>query len=240
MGMPITVEIINAPNHEMINRVFDHFQKVDDQFSPYKETSELARVNDGMPKSKWSKKMIEVMRLCDMTKEQTKGYFDISHNGKIDTSGLVKGWAIQQAAQIVSDAGFEDYYIEAGGDIEASGVSGDGTPWIIGIRNPFNTEEIIKVVNLSNRGIATSGTYIRGEHIYNPHENASEANPVRSLTVIGPNIYEADRFATAAFAMGENGVGFIESLPGFEAYSIDYRHIATLTTGFGDYVTKTA
>ncbi len=240
MGIPITVEVVSAVDHNIINRVFDYFQQVDDQFSPYKETSELARVNDGLPRSKWSKKMKEIMRLCDVTKEQTNGYFDVHHNGKIDTSGLVKGWAIQQAAKIVKDADFDDYYIEAGGDIEVSGVSADKAPWAVGIRNPFNTDEIVKVVNISNQGIATSGTYIRGEHIYNPLESTPSTNPTRSLTVIGPNIYEADRFATAAFAMGGSGIHFIESLPGFEAYSIDYRQIATLTTGFGDYVTETA
>ncbi len=240
MGMPITVEIVDAPDHGIIDRVFAYFKGVDDQFSPYKETSELAQVNAGLPKSDWSKQMVEVMRLCDMTKRQTNGYFDIHHNGKIDTSGLVKGWAVQHAAQIVSAAGHKDYYIEAGGDIEVAGVSADQTPWAVGVRNPFNTDEIVKVVQLSNRGIATSGTYIRGEHIYNPHGSSPGANPIRSFTVIGPNVYEADRFATAAFAMGENGVHFIERLPGFEAYSINDRHIATLTTGFGNYVKQTA
>ncbi len=239
MGMPITVEIVDAPDDDVINSVFDYFQQVDDQFSPYKDTSELAKVNDGLPRRKWSKKMKEIIQLCDQTKKETKGYFDIRHNDKIDPSGLVKGWAIQQAAQLISDSGLTNFYIEAGGDIQTSGVSADNAPWTVGIRNPFNTEEIVKIVSLSGQGIATSGTYIRGEHIYNPHQTTPIANPVKSFTVIGPNIYEADRFATAAFAMGDSGVHFIESLPGFEAYSITYQQIATLTTGFEKYVTKT-
>lgn len=239
MGMPITVEIVDAPDHDVINRVFDYFKEVDEQFSPYKNTSELTRVNEGLSKSEWSEDMQEVMQLSNITKQQTNGYFNVEHHGKIDPSGLVKGWAIERAAKIISGAGFQNYYIEAGGDIEVSGMSAEKTPWVVGIRNPFNTEEIVKVVHLSNRGIATSGTYIRGEHIYNPHESTASTNPVRSLTVIGPNIYEADRFATAAFAMGEGGVHFIENLPGFEAYSINDQQIATLTTGFTNYVSET-
>ena len=56
-----------------------------------------------------------------------------------------------------------------------------------------------------------------------------------SVTVLGPNVYEADRFATAAFAMGSEGIHFIEELPRFEGYLIDRSGIATMTTGFADY-----
>ena len=53
-----------------------------------------------------------------------------------------------------------------------------------------------------------------------------------SLTVIGPNVYEADRFATAAFAMGREGLRFIEEQPGLEGYMIDRSGMASYTSGF--------
>ncbi len=80
---------------------------------------------------------------------------------------------------------------------------------------------------MSDCGVATSGTSIRGQHIYNPQDDAAPIDEIVSLTVIGPNIYEADRFATAAFAMGSDGIVFIEQLDGFEGYMIDcqrHRH----------------
>ena len=83
--------------------------------------------------------------------------------------------------------------------------------------------------------MATSGTYLRGEHIYNPKNN-QPASEIISLTVIGSNVYEADRFATGAFAMGQAGIQFIEALPGFEGYMIDHRGTATMTSGFTGYV----
>jgi len=49
-------------------------------------------------------------------------------------------------------------------------------------------------------------------------------------------VYEADRFATAAFAMGKKGILFIESLTGFEGYAVDNKGIATYTNGFTAYV----
>ncbi|MGH7193526.1 MAG: FAD:protein FMN transferase, partial [Candidatus Saccharimonadales bacterium] len=83
----------------------------------------------------------------------------------------------------------------------------------------------------------TSGTAIRGQHIYDPHRPDKPIEEIVSLTVIGPDIYEADRFATAAFAMGKAGIGFIGSLDGFEGYMIDAAKQATFTDGFEGYVT---
>ena len=92
------------------------------------------------------------------------------------------------------------------------------------------------VLSVSNRGVATSGTYVRGQHIYNPKQADRLITDIVGLTVIGPDIYEADRFATAAFAMGREGIHFIERLEGFEGYMIDRDGQATLTSGFTRYV----
>jgi thiamine biosynthesis lipoprotein len=54
--------------------------------------------------------------------------------------------------------------------------------------------------------------------------------------VIHQDILEADRFATAAFAMGEQGIHFIASLEGFEAYVIDKEGQAQYTPGFEKFV----
>ena len=94
----------------------------------------------------------------------------------------------------------------------------------------------MKVLAVTDKGIATSGTAIRGQHIYDPHHPDTPLQDIVSLTVIGPNVYEADRFATAAFAMGKRGIYFIERLPGFEGYMIDASARATFTSGFERYV----
>lgn len=236
MGMPITVEIIDKVKKTDLDKIFDYFKSIDDKFSPYKPNSELSKVNAGLTRKNWSDEFENVIELCEKTQQQTNGYFDIKHDGKLDPSGLVKGWAIQQASEQLTDQGFNNYYIEAGGDIQVKGSFKVGSPWKIGIRNPFNINEIVKVVAVDGHGVATSGTYIRGEHIYNPKQKYREVSSIKSLTVIGPNIYEADRFATAAYAMGQSGIAFIEALPGFEGYQINDKQIATYSSGFENYV----
>lgn len=237
MGMPVTLIIEDATvSQDVFDQTYAYFMAVDEAYSPYKPTSEVSRINAGLPEQEWSPQMNEVVRLCRETTSVTSGYFEAWHNGKFDPSGLVKGWAINNAAKLLLSLGCQNFYVEAGGDIQVHGLNSSHEPWQIGIRNPFDRHQIVKVVALTTQGIATSGLYIRGKHIYDPHDDGASLLEVASLTVIGPNIYEADRFATAAFAMGIRGIGLIESQPGLEAYMIDNAGQATLTQGFEQYV----
>jgi len=240
MGMPITVEVVDAAvTQKDIDDVYAYFTHVDEVFSTYKDTSEISRINrDEIAPEAYSSEIQEVFRLSEETKNLTNGYFNIQKpDGSIDPSGLVKGWAIWNAAKLLEQKGFKDFYVDAGGDVQVEGKNATGESWRVGIKNPFNEKEIVKALSVSDKGVATSGTYIRGQHIYDPNTGAP-ANEIVSLTVIGPNIYEADRFATAAFAMGKKGVEFIEQLEGFEGYSIDATGTATLTSHFEDFVLR--
>ena len=239
MGMPVTVELVGGTK-ESLQKVFDYFREIDERFSTYKPDSEISRINRGeITPDDYSGDMKEVFALSEKTKKETNGYFSITRpDGSIDPSGLVKGWAIRNAAKLAEKMGYRNYFLDVAGDIQSSGADAQGKEWTIGIRNPFNTAEIIKVLRPQGRGVATSGTYVRGQHIYNPHEPAQKLQEVVSLTVIGPDIYEADRFATAAFAMGRGGIVFIEQLLGFEGYSVDRAGMATMTDGFEQFVSK--
>lgn len=239
MGMPITVEIQDSEvQAEAFDKIFAYFKKVDEKFSTYKKDSEISKINRGELNLKnASPDMQKIFQLAEETKKLTNAYFDIKRqDGQYDPSGLVKGWAIYEAAGLLENSGYKKFFVEAGGDIQTCTKQiDDKKKWSVGIRNPFNREEIVKVVYLENEGMATSGTYIRGQHIYNPHKPGEKLTDIISLTVIGPNIYEADRFATAAFAMGKEGINFIEKLEGFEGYSIDSKGIGTMTSGLGKY-----
>ncbi|WP_434723559.1 FAD:protein FMN transferase [Mesorhizobium sp. RIZ17] len=233
--MPITVDIGGA-RASLVDSVFDYFEQIDRRFSTYRTDSEISAINRGdVPVKDWSGEMMEVLALAERTRNETGGYFDIRRaDGSLDPSGIVKGWAIRNAAGIVRKAGAGDFFIEAGGDIQSLGRNASGGDWSVGIRNPFKMDEIIKVVYPRGRGVATSGTYARGQHIYNPHEPSDAISDIVSLTVVGSDVLEADRFATAAFAMGRDGILFIEQTPGLEGYLVDINGRATPTSGFGD------
>jgi thiamine biosynthesis lipoprotein len=237
MGMPITVEVLDDyVTADDLQAVFDWFAEVDQRFSTYKSTSEVSRINRGeLAERDFSPQMREVLAIGRRTARETSGFFNMERDGLLDPSGIVKGWAIQCAAELLAGAGYRDFYVDAGGDIQVAGFY-QGRPWRVGIRNPFNRHENVKVLALSDRGVATSGTAIRGQHIYNPFAPERPLEDIVSLTVVGPNVLEADRFATAAFAMGRDGIRFIESLPEFEGYAVDAAGMATYTSGFEEYV----
>jgi thiamine biosynthesis lipoprotein len=234
MGMPVSVEIVGVADGVTADRVFAYFAEVDRRFSTYKPESEIERINRGeIAIAACSEEMREVLTLAEKTGRESGGYFDMRRpNGTLDPSGIVKGWAIRNAANLIASTGARDFFINAGGDIQSCGNNATGEPWRVGIRSPFKQDEIIRVVYPRGRGIATSGTYVRGQHIYDPGNPGRPIDDIVSLTVIAADILEADRFATAAFAMGGRGIAFIEATPGLEGYLVHADGRATMTSGF--------
>jgi len=151
MGMPIIVEVVDSSaQHHDLDRVFAYFTWVDETFSPYKASSEISRLNRGeLHEDECSDGMKAILALAERTKRETDGYFDIVRAGVRDPSGIVKGWAIQHAAQVLRDAGLRNFYVDAGGDLQVCGTK-YGELWRVGIRNPFNRDQNVKVLDLGH------------------------------------------------------------------------------------------
>lgn len=237
MGMPVTIDLPHARSPEPLESVFRYFEAVDRRFSTYKPESEISAINRGeIARDDFSPQMLEVFAIAETTRRETDGYFDIATPaGALDPSGIVKGWAIRNAAEMLLAMGITDFCLDVGGDIQCAGRNEAGEPWRIGIRNPFDPAGIVKIIYPATHGVATSGSYVRGGHIYDPALGTPPADAPVSITVIGPDILEADRFATAAIAMGNDGIAFIATRAGLEAYAIDASGIATATPGFSNY-----
>lgn len=240
MGMPISVEVVDAREaRALVDSVFAYFAHVDEVFSTYKADSEISRINSGnLSIEATCAEVRDVYEIARQTCRVSGGYFNHQlPNGTIDPSGIVKGWAIQNATTLLKERGCENFCIDAGGDIQTCGLNANNEQWSVGIRHPFQTDKIAKVVYPHGKGVATSGTYLRGEHIYDPFTGVPVVTPFISITIIGPNINDADRFATAAFAMGKRGMHFIEAFPGYEGYAIMHDKQALVTNGFNHYTT---
>ena len=235
--MPVILEIVDeSATKEDFEEIFEFLTYVDEKFSTYKDTSEISRINRGeIDKKDYSDDMKLIFELAEKTKNETNGFFDIGEIGRCDPSGVVKGWAINEAARKLKDK-YKNFYLEIAGDIQVSGHNKKNEKWRVGILNPLTKNELVKIIELENEGIATSGNYERGAHIYNPNNNFKSVDGIASISVVGPNIYETDRFATAAFAMEKDGINFIEKQKDLEGYMIDNNGIATMTSGWEKYV----
>ena len=133
----------------------------------------------------------------------------------LDLGAVAKGLAIDMAARELQT--FEDYAIDAGGDIYLGGCSPHGTPWSVGIRHPRLDHQLLDGLRVSNKAVCTSGDYERrrcgeddGHHIIDPRTGTSP-DAVASVTVVAPTAMSADALATAAFVLGPTaGIRLLE------------------------------
>lgn len=117
----------------------------------------------------------------------------------LDLGAVAKGLAVDMAARQLQP--FENFAINAGGDLYLAGCNPEGDPWSVGIRHPRIDGELIESIRVSNQAVCTSGDYERGEHILDPR-SAQAATGVASVTVIAGTAMLADAVATAAFVLG--------------------------------------
>jgi thiamine biosynthesis lipoprotein len=209
-----------------ITTVKQYVQKVDELFSTYKESSIISQLRRGeIEIEHCPPEVIEVWDLCAFVKELTEGAFDPwAVAGGFDPSGLVKGWAADNCAEILLAAGADHIQVNAAGDLALRGGFTPGQPWSIGVVNPDNRLEILQTFEISDGAIATSGTYERGAHINDPYTDMI-AIGAKSATVIGPNGAIADALATALMVAGRDGAVWFTTpeLSEYSAWVID-RH----------------
>ncbi len=207
----------------VLDRVFDDLRDIDRRFSPYRPDSEVSRLIAGeLGEEACSADLRSLLGLCDDLARTSGGFFDIRRHrpdGRPDPTGIVKGWAIEEAAWTIQQAGARDFSINAGGDIVVRGEPVPGHPWRVGIQHPTRSDRVAAVLAVRDRSIATSGAYERGDHIVDPHTGRPPTG-LLSVTVVGPSLTYADAYATAAFAMGPEGLAWVASHPGYGAFGI--------------------
>lgn len=215
MGMPVSIDIPAITAVDAFQKVFDFLRQVDRQFSPYLDSSEVSLFMKGaIKKSALSSELLFIMEQCENYKVLTSGYFSAYYAGSFDPSGYVKAWAIEGASKILLKLGFSTFLINIAGDMVAQG---DLRKWNLGIQDPFHKHSILGIVKLTNQSISTSGSYVRGGHILDPH-TMLDTTDLLSVTVYGDDIIKTDVFATACTAMGfDKARLFMEHYPDYSA-----------------------
>jgi thiamine biosynthesis lipoprotein len=160
-----------------------------------------------------------VLDLCRRAKELSDGWFDPwAMPGGVDPTGLVKGWAVEQAIAILHEAGVEAALANGGGDIALFGHPPDAPAWRVGIRHPWRPDAFACVLEASS-AVATSGPYERGLHLIDPHGGHRTLRSA-SATVIGPSLAVADALATAVAVGAREALEVVNGLDGYGAYWI--------------------
>lgn len=109
--MPVTVEIVDPfVTQADLDKVLSYFVWGGTTFSAYKTTSEISKINRGeCSPAQYSGTMRAVLTLSKQTREETDGSFAIQRDGVYDPSGVVKRWAIHNAARQLQARGFPKF-----------------------------------------------------------------------------------------------------------------------------------
>ncbi|MGF1239237.1 FAD:protein FMN transferase [Streptomyces sp. 2-6] len=212
--------------------------RVDEVFSTYRADSEVSRLARGeLTVAQCDPQVAEVLALGAEAERMSDGWFSLRYQGRLDPTGVVKGWAAERAARLVAAAGASGVSVNGGGDVQVLGSPGADRPWRVGVSDPLRPGGLAAVVSAAGvpeLAVATSGTAERGDHIVDPRTGRAAVTDLVSVTVVAPRLVWADCWATAAFAMGaREGLAWLESLPGVEALLITAGDEVRCTDGLG-------
>lgn len=146
----------------------------------------------------------------------------------VDLSSIAKGYGVDRVAEQLRREGFQNFLVEIGGEVYASGRKKDGQRWRVGINVPqINApmDAVHHVVSLENQALATSGNYRnffdvngrRYSHIFDPRTGYPISNSVVSVSIVADTCTLADGLATGVMVMGhEKGLELIHQWDGVE------------------------
>ena len=145
---------------------------------------------------------------------------------KLDVGAIAKGYAVEMIAQMLESRGVSGYVLNVGGNVRTIGAKADGTPWTVGLENPFDEgEDYLCYLGLTGQTLVTSGSYQRYylvagkryHHIIHP-DTLMPAEGLTSVSVLTSHSGKADALSTALFCMTlEEGMALVQSLPDTEA-----------------------
>lgn len=135
----------------------------------------------------------------------------IPNNYQIDLGSLAKGYTGDEIMEIFRENGVTSAIISLGGNVHTLGKKPDGSDWRVGIKDPFEPENNMCVVEIAEKAVITSGSYERffvGEdgksywHIIDASDGYPADNGLVSVTIIGENGLMCDALSTALFVAG--------------------------------------
>lgn len=163
---------------------------------------------------------------------------------ELDLGAIAKGYISDRVNELFDEAGVSTAIIDLGGNIYVKGNRPTGTPWTVGVQNPFlGRGELIGRIEAVDKSVVTSGIYERylevdGEtyhHLLDPDTGYPFDNTIAGVTIVSETSVQGDALSTAVFANGVNGgKEIIESLEEVEAIFVTKDQEVILTSGLVD------
>ena len=223
MGMPISLALRgthtrDAPALDAWSACLADLRVTDRVFSTYRDDSHVSRLARGeIGLDECPAAVREVLDLAEQARQESAGAFDVRRPGPdgtlvLDPSGVVKGWAVQQASVHLRSLEDTDFCLSAGGDMVCHVAAEDRPEWQIGVEDPREPSRVLAVVPVRQGAVATSGHAHRGQHVLDARTGEPPTG-IASVTVVAPDLTWADIDATAAYALGEQAAEWLRTRP---------------------------
>jgi len=219
MGMPISLALRGRHAGDFEGEsawaeAMATLRDVDRVFSTYRDDSVLSRLDRGeVDLAECPAEVAEVLALGERARVESGGAFDVRRGGRLDPSGVVKGWAVERAARPLRHLPDTDFCLSAGGDMVCRVADAYGPAWRVGIEDPHDPTRVVAVVPIRDGAVATSGLAHRGGHVVDARTGVVP-RALASVTVVHESLVTADIDATAAFALGVEGPAWLARRPG--------------------------
>ncbi|HVU93189.1 MAG TPA: FAD:protein FMN transferase [Jatrophihabitans sp.] len=223
MGTVFSIDVRDPGQWQpAIAEVVEWLHSVDAVFSTYRADSDVSRLRRGeLRLGDAHPSVADVLDLCAQAQADTHGYFTALPDGRIDPTGLVKGWAACEASRLLRRRGSANHAVNGGGDVQLAGEAEPGRPWTVGIVDPRERTRVLTTVAGRDFAVASSGVGERGLHVLDPFTGVPATGAV-GTTVVGPSLTFADAYATAALVMGPDAVRWIDAeRPGYAVLVVD-------------------
>ncbi len=155
------VELSSKDNHLIKAASFAFFQSnqaIDPSCLPLTLLWQKAKSQNQVPKEAEIKKAKALVNWQLVQISEDEIYLPIEGMG-LDFGGFGKEYAVDKVSSLLVDLSVENFLVDFGGDIFAAGHAAEECSWKVGIEIPEGNERPAFVVNLTNRGLATSGNY---------------------------------------------------------------------------------
>jgi len=242
----VTPEAVSKDTYSVVKKAVEYSKVLEGTFDPtirpLVKLWNIGTEEEAIPEKFQIEETLKLVNYNDVILNESNNSIMLKHKKQaLDVGGIAKGFAADQVRDIFYKHNIKSALIDLGGNIFALGGKDDGTPWKVGIQNPFKPRgEYIGILSVKNKSVVTSGNYERYfmkdgkrfHHIIDPKTGYPSQSKIISATIISDDSIDGDGLSTGIYILGiDKAMEIIESIYGIEAIFITENKKVYKTSG---------
>jgi thiamine biosynthesis lipoprotein len=228
-------EIVSEDTYFVVKNATKYSEILDGTFDPtirpLVKLWSIGTKEEIIPEQFQIEETLKLVNYKDVILNENKNSIMLKQNKQaLDVGGIAKGFAADEIRDIFYKHNVKSALIDLGGNIFALGSKEDGSPWRVGIQNPFKPRgEYVGILSVKNKSVVTSGNYEkyfmkdgqRFHHIIDPKTGYPSQSKIISATIISDNSIDGDGLSTGIYILGiDKAMKIMETIAGVEAIFI--------------------